>query len=565
MLLIRQFPGPNAALLWLLARHAWRNAAWIGAGCMAIGFVHGAYPDSGDLLLDRDARYYGPFLWFWIMAMTLSLRDSTLLSIWSPTYCPMPVAHRRLVRIDFLYYSLLPVVGCASYLAGFWIAARIALPPTDVTGALLALFIHTLSLPITAALRKAYGSLSAFPMEVLLLALALRIGREALSGSLAVSTPALFIGVLAAGCVSYTSLRLLGPRAARRDEARNDIDTTTAMAPGREEQYRPRAPFRSRNAAQRWLNLHRLERMIINPAYSVQLVVFFVVLLFMFELLDFQAAFAPPFMLWLGMVYLFFLGYVEGSGGISALPYTSWARMLEHCRVLGWGLWGISIAGAVFLAAWQLRNGGISWGMFLWLPWIAWASVAMFPLVLPSLVVLLLLPGEISEGVIALISVAYLAALPVRAGLREGGDCRSELGPLIVPLGLLGVALGAVHLLALPPPAHWIARDILGAAAVLAMLRYNVATHRMPAAAARRIAALLAVCTAAAVALVAIFGPPAAPPDAAVLFLGLGVVAPVFLPLAWIPLAIAWAGSGSGRPTRDFASDTARAREWDEF
>lgn len=60
-------------------------------------------------------------------------------------------------------------------------------------------------------------------------------------------------------------------------------------------------------------------------------------------------------------------------------------------------------------------------------------------------------------------------------------------------------------------------------------------------------------------------GPPAAPPDAAVLFLGLGVVAPVFLPLAWMPLAIAWAGSGSGCATRDFASDTARAREWDGF
>jgi hypothetical protein len=200
--------------------------------------------------------------------------------------------------------------------------------------------------------------------------------------------------------------------------------------------------------------------------------------------------------------------------------------------------------------------GGVTPMDPFWLLWVIWAGLSLAPLLVVGCTFLML--GETHfPPQIQLLAIVVLVGMAVGRDVVEGTRSPRNVALTLLPVVVCTVGLWVVNSSNPDSAAMWTAREIMGGAIVLTLLRYNVATHRMPQTAAFRIGALLVFCLVAAVAAVSQFGPPSTPNNVVDLFLGLGVVAPLFLPILWIPHGVEFARA-QGRRAPEPAAENER-------
>ena len=333
----------------------------------------------------------------------------------------------------------------------------------------------------------------------------------------------------------------------------------TANRPNFTEWPREQEPFDTAWAACQWFFARRVAALTMQTVEWL-VVVFSLLLLLVLRLgVNLPYTVTPYIAGAAGFVYFMNIRYLERTGAVHHLPVSVWTATLNHLRLITVCI-AFLYAASFPVYAFELvsinGSGGVSPMDAFWLLWVIWAGLSLAPLLVVGCTFLML--GETHfPPQIQLLAIVALVGTVVGRDVIEGTRSPRNVALTLLPVVVCTVGLWVVNASSPDSAAMWTAREILGGAIVLTLLRYNAATHRTPQTTAFRIGALLVFCLVAAVTAVSQFGPPSTPNNAVDLFLSLGVVAPLFLPILWIPHGVEFARA-QGRRAPEPAAENER-------
>lgn len=179
----------------------------------------------------------------------------------------------------------------------------------------------------------------------------------------------------------------------------------------------------------------------------------------------------------------------------------------------------------------------------LWVPWALWAGISLAPVMAVAIIGFFLPdPSYIDIAILLpLFTLAYLLILILTRDTINKTIGRRDLAQLIIPFALCGLGLCLLPQLDLAADYRWMIRELLGITITLTCLYHAAGTSRLPKPIARRTAVGIVAGLGIAVGLSALGFAPKDPGGLCTLFLGLGIVAPIFLPVALMPFMIEWA------------------------
>lgn len=556
MPMIKYFSSPRMALLWLLAR---QNAANLLA--LAIAWATMAFFLTRALHVDESQMNYrilGPISNV-LLIFTANYRSRendrpVLLANWEGVHGHLPVFWPQIVRVDLHFIALSASLLSICFLFGSWIAFPAGLLSGPGVLFVPALWFVLAARPVIGAVRivtsmlakiaLATGSIITFAFVIYAVLSVFPDDGAPMPNLLPLTC---LVAIPAVMLLARAILTWTGPRLWRRERESLPV----AIKPNQlvfVESPPEREPFETVRAAYQWFFTRRLADLATQTVEWL-MVACCLLLVCLGLWLDHPNAITPYIASSAGFVYLTNLRYLERIGAVHNLPVSLWSAAVNHFRL-------ITVCAGLFYAVcypiyiFELVSingpGGASPFDAIWLLWILWAGLSYAPLFLVECVSLLLGEAYIPPQIRLLLVVA-LAAMIVGRDLVEGISSARDVGLALVPVLASTVGLAIANAGIADSAASWTAREILGSVIFLSLLRYNAATHRIPPIAALRIVALLVLCVGTAATVFSLFGPPATPNIIVDIFSGLGLVAPIFLPLLWVPHAIEWTRSRGRR------------------
>lgn len=573
MPMIKFFSTPNQALLWLQVRRHMPMLALLGITSLVFGYLDGAILINPSLE-DKLHRFMSLALNFVVIG-SLSYRESesrrtSLLCCWKGVHTPLPVYWPRLVRVDFQFAAISMLLVSLCTLLGLWFAIPFGLPsPSGLFVSVVFCSILATRLMFDALLSilsrhakifLAIGLVLAFILSYMYL-LTLTTEDEPIRS---VGVPGVFFSLLALVAMLLCCRAVLqwtGPRLWRPD---------SEMPPEVADERRPlfvelpleQDPFEEPQKAYQWF-LARRSALLATQSFAWCFIVLSLVLLLLIRTrVNVPFAVTPCITGAAGLVYTVNLRFFEGLGAVRCLPLSLWSATLNHLRHVSFALALLfAVCSPLYIIELNMIGGTDAARPVdaLWQFWSTWTGLSFSPLLLPVGVLVVLRHAlgfaSLDAGLNGLQSWTMIIGIVALAGLILWRDIQEKAGNavdrwlVIIPLALIATGLLYLETAVVSPNTLWILREILGASVVVTILRYNAVTHRTPVLVALRIGALVVACVVGVVALLLQFGAPTPPDGVAGLFLGLGVVAPIFLPLLWIPHAIEWARqSGTKHP-----------------
>jgi len=532
--LIKRFPGPNTALFWLLTHHYRWFLAWIAVIAIMAGYDDPIYRSSSVVVMP-------PVL---LSTSLLAMSGRGLLS-------QLPLKTRRIADLELLFVALTGITGTLLFWATLWSCSPSELWPTNHVALLLLSPTTLIAFRTAQALDKVFGTLflcTALPFLVIL------SGFTSFEGSTIPMTWALVLAIL-----TIFVARTLYHWSVGQVELDDSIPTrsvpagnTPITAPVSTDPEPTHSPFSTRAAATRWFILRRLVSLAGNPGIWAMAFLFPLMPRFFHEQIGTSDYFFMDLLSVLGVTYLMTLWYLENLGAVRNLPVSLWTRTRHHGEILLLGLVALTGLGWLLL----LANGDFGPNL-LWVPWALWAGISLAPVIaIPIVGFFLVDPGYVDlEIMVPLFTLAYLLILLLTRDTIHKTIRLRDIVPLLIPFALSGLGL------CLLPPSdfavgyRWMLREFLGVTVTLACLRFAVGTGHLPKRVAWRTVIGIVVGLGIVASLSALDIVPKNPGGLYALFLELGIVAPIFLPVALMPFMIEWAR------TNDKYRDAAK---WDE-
>ncbi len=525
MQLIKAFPGPNTALMWFLTHH-YRWFLTCIAGTVLIAVYDNELYRAGGIVVLLPAGLSGTS----ILAMSRRGLQSQL-----------PVKSQRIADLELLFLAISGVAGILLYGATLWIHSPTVLLPANYVTLLLLAPATLIAFRTAQALDKVFDTLIMFTMlSVVVIILGWSLCEDS-KNRVTWTVLFSFVTILVARFLYQWSVRSIElddsmptPKASVGNPPTSGTTPTVSLP--------PRPPFHTRDGAQRWFILRRLLALTGNP--GIWALVFSCLLMprLSHKQIGTSDYFFMDLLSVLGVTYLAVLWYLENLGAVRHLPMNIWTRARQHCEILLLGLAALTALGWSFL----LANGDVGPNLF-WVPWAIWAGISLAPSIVAALVSFFLVaPGYLEfETLLAFVILAYLLTLILTNDTINGTLRLRALAPLLIPFALCGLGLCLLPRFDFAAEYRWMTREVLGVVITLACLRYAQTTSRLPQSAARWIASGLIVCLCISIGQFAVRGVPEDPKGLLTLFLGLGTVAPIFLPITLIPFMIEWAGYGN--------------------
>ncbi|MBX3176119.1 MAG: hypothetical protein KF886_02040 [Candidatus Hydrogenedentes bacterium] len=539
MLLIKQFPGPNAALLWYFFRCSWTVFA-NGAFLLFLALFITYFSEE----LEYVSYFLIPSVAIMAFAAASILTGASYPFGWRTPVRTAALVHTELLIVLFIVLWMLALFGLSSLFID-------PIPVTFYIGSVpAALFVYGIARTSNIDHRVGLARLFSVAGIVALLILVFTSSPVPTPGTLIFWRPLwLAFAVTAALAVMYWAVRRHAQHT-RHGFARRMLSPAQGGAAARRHSLPQRVPaqrppFMSQNAAQEWREWRELAnrfRSLGELSFSTAYLAFLPLFLRL-EPLSSQTLFADYFLgvtLYIGL----HLSGWQPPVTTPPVPLTDWNYSVVLLRVLG-----IVIAvGAV--ALWLPRLlllfdpearalAILAPQMMLAAAWVGWISVALGQGLVFGLIAIGVLHSTHGNVYDSLLAPFGLTGLLLPILLQAKPIARASRAAL--PVALAGIAFAGAGMFVLPtldipPPYPILLREILGAALVLGLLYPLIVMKVIPARMARAICALLAAGVLAIALVTSTIGPISAPgPGILSTYMEFGILAPLLLPVVMMP------------------------------